>query len=185
MAGKTGKKYAKYFIEYEPWMQKAPIPVAMIEKIGVAVPPMKTFMWLDNKTAEGCHFYWAMWFTPEAKFPLGIGHPPHIHQDAELLFHIGTNPDDPTDLGADVELYMGEEMERYVINKTCVVYIPPHFIHCPWKPLVTRRPWIFIEVNQGPVHTEKGYHHLTPKELKEKYADEYKMMGQLFVDEGF
>ncbi|GAG51346.1 unnamed protein product, partial [marine sediment metagenome] len=42
-----------------------------------------------------------------------------------------------------------------------------------------------IEVNQGLKHTEKGYHQLIPQELQEKYPDEMKTMGQIFVDEGY
>jgi len=112
---------------------------------------------------------------------IGIGHPPHIHKDAELLFHIGSNPDDPMDLGAEVEMYMGEEMGKYTFNRSTCIYIPPNFIHCPWRPLKTVRPWIMIQVNQGPVHTEKGFHQLLPKEVREKYAKEL----SIFKDEGF
>jgi len=82
--------------------------------------------------------------------------------------------------GAEIEMYMGEEMERYTFNRSTCIYIPPNFIHCPWKP-TTYRPWIFIEVNQGPVHTEKGFHQLLPKEVREKYAKEL----AIFKDEGF
>jgi hypothetical protein len=93
-----------------------------------------------------------------------VGHPPHIHKDAELLFHIGTDPDNPEDLGAEVEFYLGKEMERHVITQSCVVYIPPGFVHAPWRPLKTTRPWIFVEVNQGAKHTEKFFPELLSKE---------------------
>ncbi len=184
MAGKNGGKYAKYILEYDPSMEQKIMPFRGSRDLGVK-PPMETFMCIDDSDAKGCHYYWAMWFTPEAPFPLKIGHPPHIHKDAELLFHIGADPKNPLDLGAEVELYLGKEMERYVITKSCVVYIPPGLIHCPWRPMVTHKPWIFIEVNQGLKHTEKGYHQLIPQELQEKYPDEMKTMGQIFVDEGY
>jgi hypothetical protein len=32
----------------------------------------------------------------------------------------------------------------------------------------TRRPWIFIEVNQGPRHTEKLYPQVLSKEVRDK-----------------
>lgn len=72
------------------------------------------------------------------------------------------------DLGAEVEMYMGKELERHVINKTTVIYIPPNFIHSPWRPIKTVRPWIFIEVNQGPQHTEKSFRQVLPKEVRDK-----------------
>jgi hypothetical protein len=72
------------------------------------------------------------------------------------------------DLGAEVEMHMGPELERHVITRTCCIYIPPNFIHSPWRPIKTTRPWIFIEINQGPSHTEKSYRQILPAETREK-----------------
>lgn len=157
-------KYGKYFITYEGEQNH---------------PAGQIISRLDDTVVKGSFFYFLHWVMPNPDFDFGIGHPPHIHKDAELLFHIGTNPEDPTDLGAEVELFMGREMERYVITKSCVVFIPPNFIHCPWKPIKTYRPWIFLEVNQGPRHTEKGFHQLLPKEVRDKVDLSF------FKDEGF
>jgi hypothetical protein len=130
--------------------------------------PGSTPIWLDGNLMKGSHFYWVV-LMPETPAPtMAVGHPPHIHKDAELLFHIGTNPEDPTDLGGEVEFFMGPEMERHIITKSCVVYIPPGFIHAPWRPLKTTRPWVFIEVNQGSVHTEKFYPQLLSKEQRDQ-----------------
>ena len=116
---------------------------------------------VDQNTFKGCNFYWVHWNLPKATARsadmIGVGHPPHTHKDAEILMLIGTNPDDPTDLGAEVELQMGAERERHVMTKSTVVYIPPNLIHCPYIIKKTVRPWIFAEINQGPVHTEKLY----------------------------
>ena len=162
MAAKS--KYGKYFIEYDPKQfpkERRPVMVRMQESV-----------------MKGSHFYLIHWVNPsfgkaggDIK-PLGTykyaGHPPHIHKDAELLIHIGTNPEDPMDLGAEVEMYMGPELERHVITRTCCIYIPPNFIHAPWRPIKTTRPWIFIEINQGPSHTEKSYRQILPAETREK-----------------
>jgi len=162
-------KYGKYFIEYDPnWFpnERRPVMARMQDSI-----------------AKGSHFYLIHWMMPDVVAPLGDqpfgGHPPHIHKDAELLFHIGTNPDDPMDLGAEVEMYMGPELERHVFSRTCCIWIPPNFIHAPWKPLKTVKPWIFIEVNQGPSHTEKSYRQLLPQEVRDK------MDWSMWPDEGY
>ena len=77
---------------------------------------------------------------------------------------IGTNPDDPTDLGAEVELQMGAEREKHIMTKSTVVFIPANVIHCPYIIRRTDRPWIFVEINQGPVHTEKLYPQILTEE---------------------
>jgi len=184
-------KYGKYFIQYG----------INTPKIEGELRPVIARM--DNAVAEGSYFYLVHWVFPsegagggvvsseiwktqygeraEVAFnhPMG-GHPPHIHKDAELLFHIGTNPDDPMDLGAEVQMYMGPEMERHTFTKSTVIWIPPNFIHAPWKPLKTVRPWIFIEVNQGPSHTEKSFRQLLPKELREATP-----WAKMWHDEGY
>lgn len=167
------RKYDKYFIEYDP-KQWTPLP--QIQEPS----PMRIISRIDDHIIKGSFYYLVHWLLPGIPIP-GLGHPPHIHKDAELLFHIGANPDDPMDLGAEVEFYVGPELERHIITRSTVVYIPPNFIHCPWKPLRSERPWLFIQVNQGPVHTEKGFHQLLPKEQREKYAEEL----ALFKDEGY
>jgi len=184
-------KYGKYFITYDKEKWRWPNEMR----------PVMSHM--EDAVAKGSYFYLVHWVLPSEGFGLRVadteiwrtqygelnekmfthpmaGHPPHIHKDAELLFHIGTNPDDPMDLGAEVQMYMGPEMERHVFNKTTVIWIPPNFIHAPWKPLKTWRPWIFIEVNQGPSHTEKSFRQLLPKELREITP-----WDKMWPDEGF
>jgi hypothetical protein len=124
---------------------------------------------VDRDSFEGCNFYWVHWNLPRpgGKSPdmAIVGHPPHIHKSAEILMLIGTDPENPTDLGAEVELQMGPEREKHVMTKSTVVYIPPNMIHCPYIIKRTDRPWIFVEINQGPVHTEKLCPNiLTPEE---------------------
>lgn len=147
-------KYDKYFLKNAP------------PKLGFTFPMGPILQRMDSKTIDGSNFYFIHWVLPHEKPHMKVGHPPHIHSEAELLIHIGTNPDDPDDLGAEVELYMGPEMERHVITETTVVFIPPNFIHAPWNPLKTYRPWIFIEINQGFEHTEKFFPQLVTREQR-------------------
>jgi hypothetical protein len=164
-------KYDDYIIEYDPtrWPnERRPVMLRMEEGV-----------------ATGSHFYLVHWVPPgfgDMFKDLGElgGHPPHIHKDAELLFHIGNNPDDPMDLGAEVVMYLGPELEKHTITRTCCIWIPPNFIHSPWRPVRIDRPWIFIEINQGPDHTEKSYRQLLPRDVREKM--DWKNM---WVDEGY
>jgi hypothetical protein len=148
-------KYGKYFQTYEAKSED-------IERGRTGIARV------DHNAFEGCNFYWVHWNLPRAASrsadTSGVGHPPHTHKDAEILMLIGTNPDDPTDLGAEVELQMGPEREKHTITKSTVVYIPPNLIHCPYIIKRIDRPWIFIEVNQGPAHTEKLFPQILTEE---------------------
>jgi hypothetical protein len=159
------RKYDKYFIAHERSQRE------------IEMGRTGAILRLDDNVMKGSFFYSASWVMPgtgnppfgePGKYIWYAGHPPHIHKYAELLIHIGSNPDDPTDLGAEVEMYMGPELERHVFTQSTVIFIPPNFIHAPWKPIRTWRPWIFLEINQGPVNTEKVYWQLLPEEVVAK-----------------
>jgi hypothetical protein len=168
----AANKYDKYIIEYDSkWFPEERRPVMAR---------------MQDSIMKGSHFYLIHWMMPDFISDMKMdwdfkyaGHPPHIHKDAELLFHIGTDPENPMDLGAEVIMYLGPELEEHHITRTCCIYIPPNFIHSPWKPVKTVRPWIFIEINQGPSHTEKSYRQILPKEAREK------MDWSRWPDEGY
>ena len=159
-------KYGKYFIEYDPGRRpkKVKSPAGFWGKTTPNV-----VVDIDNTIMPGSNFY-KIWLSKPGpvEFKPMSGHPTHIHQYPELLFFLGTNPDDPMDLGAELWMYMGKELEKHVINRTTVVYIPPNFIHAPLTTVKKWRPFIFMEVNQGPVHTEKMYPQLLPREVRER-----------------
>ena len=74
---------------------------------------------------------------------------PHKHPDhGETFLFLGTNPNDPTDLGAEAEFCLGEgeEMEKVAINTSASVYVPPGVAHFPltWKNV--KRPCIFVVI---------------------------------------
>jgi len=149
-------KYGKYFLTYEG-EQKFPLG-QIIERF-------------DDTVVKGSNFYFLHWIMPDVDLnsdAFKIGHPPHIHKQAEILFHIGTNPEDPTDLGAEIEFHLGEEMERHVFTKTTAIYIPPMVVHAPWRPLKINRPFLFLEVNQELKHTEKFFPELLPEETRNR-----------------
>ncbi len=62
-----------------------------------------------------------------------------------------------------------------------MIFIPPNFLHGPWRPLRTYRPWIFIQVDQGLNHTAKGYHQMLPADVIERNQEFF----GIFEDEGY
>jgi hypothetical protein len=81
-----------------------------------------------------------LWYTLEDKvnFSLTFTHvetpyqmeTPHAH-DFDEIFAFVPCTNDLTKFDAEVELYLGEEGEKHVINKTTVVYIPAGLVHAP------------------------------------------------------
>jgi hypothetical protein len=137
---------------------------------------------LDGKSFEGCNDYNMYWVTAKPSGAYGtaswgeISHGPHTHKYPELIAHIGTDPDNPMDLGAEVEMCMGPELEKYTFNKSTVICIPANFVHAPWRILKVIRPFILIEINQSPKRTEKSRKDLVSVEDLKK---------MIFIDVGY
>ena len=75
---------------------------------------------------------------------------PHAHDFTEILCFIGGNPLDITDLGAEIEVCLGEEGEKHVITETAVVSMPAGLVHCPINITKVEKPIVFLEVSLTP-----------------------------------
>jgi hypothetical protein len=116
-------------------------------------PHMRLTMKADGSTV----FDGLMIGHQQIGFPFMMGHqfvrkpfkgdnPCHIHNFHEILAWYGSNPDDPDELGGEVILYMGPEMEKHVFTCPTLVYLPPGIPHCPLEITRVDRPIIQIEI---------------------------------------
>jgi len=150
-------KYGKYFLnELKPEVRQRGFG---------RMPSMVVFT--DNDIIEGSKYFSAM-IMSQSSTPQFIGHGPHTHKDPELLVALGTDPDNPKELGAEFELCMGPEMEKHIVNQSTLIYIPANFIHCPFRITRVDRPFIFIQCQYAPKLTEKSYKQLVAEELRDK-----------------
>jgi len=80
---------------------------------------------------------------------------PHSHDFDMYLTFVGFNPDGFKDLGAEIEIYLGEEQEKYVITTPTSVYIPKGMVHCPLKFVRIDRPILMLHATLAPKY-KKG-----------------------------
>ena len=156
-APQGGLKYRKYFTTELTPEEK---------NIGFGASPM-FLVFADNDIIEGCHFFSAMLMGESATKV--AGHGPHKHRDPEVLVALGTDPDHPNELYGEYEIYMGPEMEKHVINKPSLVFIPSNFVHCPFRVTKATRPFIFIEAQYTPKEVEIPLKELVPADMRDKY----------------
>ncbi|MCR4394033.1 MAG: hypothetical protein NUV31_06670 [Dehalococcoidales bacterium] len=123
------------------------IPPEM-QKIIDATPIESTpLLWLDDKVARGsfyieCHWIWSM----QTDNPV-TSDKSHTHDFDEVLTFIGSNKNNPHDLGAELHLYI--EDEKYIIDKTCFVFIPRGTKHLPLVFVKIRSPFVFLTAGNG------------------------------------
>ena len=67
---------------------------------------------------------------------------PHKHDYEEIFLFLGTDPNDTSSLGAEVEFWLGEKdsLEKVVFTTSSAIYVAPGVAHFPqiWKNV--RRP---------------------------------------------
>jgi len=79
----------------------------------------------------------------------GMSTKPHVHNYDEAVFFIGTDPAHLDDLGAEVEISIGEpgKEEKYTFDKPTILVAPKGVYHCP---IVTKRidkPYVCMAVS--------------------------------------
>ena len=72
----------------------------------------------------------------------------HKHDYEEIFLFLGTNHEDTTDLGAEVEFWLGEgaELEKLLFTTSSSVYVPPGVAHFPqiWRNV--KRPVMMVVI---------------------------------------
>jgi hypothetical protein len=84
------------------------------------------FLWLDDEVLKGAFYMECVWFWKTESHPPGAASE-HSHKWDEILGFFGTNPEDPYDLGGEVELWLGDE--KHVMTKSFLVFIPGGLKH--------------------------------------------------------
>ena len=76
------------------------------------------------------------------------GPQPHKHEYSELLIYLGTNPDDPEELGGEIDLWLGEgeQLEKITLTTSSSILIPPGLAHLPIFYKNIHRPIVHVLV---------------------------------------
>jgi hypothetical protein len=68
----------------------------------------------------------------------------HSHDFDMYLYFLSFDPDNMGDLGAEIEIGLGEEQERHIITTPTTVYIPSGLVHCPLEFKRVDKPILFV-----------------------------------------
>ena len=91
-------------------------------------------LWLDPKVVPGAFHFSCSWYLKPPDQHLEK----HTHDYDEMLGFFGSNPDDPYDLGGEIEFWL--EDEQYTLTKSCIIFVPKGMEHCPLKVKRVDRP---------------------------------------------
>ncbi|MBN2039197.1 MAG: hypothetical protein JW864_04090 [Spirochaetes bacterium] len=102
-------------------------------------------IWMEGKNMEGLelNFSWGFYSSPGKWHRGGEA---HTHPEEEILVFVGLDPDNIEDMGAEVEIGLGKNDERYFSNKPFLAVCAGGFPHCP---VITRwvdKPYSFFVI---------------------------------------
>ena len=88
-------------------------------------------LWLDDKMVQGAFHMNTAWYLKAAATLENV---PHAHDTDEIIGFFGNNPEDPYDLGGEIEIWM--QNEKHILTRTSLIFVPAGMKHCP---LILRR----------------------------------------------
>ena len=100
----------------------------------------KQLIWLNGRDhLEGIklNFTWGF-YGGVGDWRTDLG--PHVHPYPECLVFVGLETSDINYLGAEIEIELGDEQEKYTFNKPTVVVIPAGLPHCPLRTRSVENP---------------------------------------------
>ena len=148
----AGRKYEKYISKEEAKMP--PPPAEMIKRLeeqrkaGDHAESTHMFS-LNDAIAKGAFYVDCVWmWSQKGKLYTEIS---HTHEWDEVWVFAGTDRENPKDLGAVLDFYLGDE--QYVIDQSCIVFIPGGLSHGPCGMRKIDRPLLFITMGNGGAYT--------------------------------
>jgi hypothetical protein len=136
------KKYAKYFVTETCIPFTSPVQIKMIEdqkKAGNFVTFAPQY-YINDEKVKGSFFMMNTWtLSINGKKPVKL-ELAHTHDYAEILGFMGSDVNNATELGGEIEIWL--EDERYIITKSFMVFIPQGMKHCPIIIRKVNRPFL-------------------------------------------
>ncbi len=88
-----------------------------------APDPINRVIYMDDRVVPGSFYVEAVWVTGSVP----TVHPVHRHDHDEVLGFVGSNMEDPTDLGAEIDIIF--DGKKTTITKTCFIHVPAGVEH--------------------------------------------------------
>ncbi len=105
-------------------------------------------LWIDDKVVPGSFQMNCCWYV---KVPDNQPYFQHKHDVPEIIGLFGSDYQNPHNMGGEVEFWM--EDEKFVINKSCMIFVPAGIRHCPLYLKRVDRPIFHFTVVTSPLYS--------------------------------
>ena len=113
----------------------------------------KRILWIDGNMVPGAFQMNTAWYkkVPE-RDPI---FDEHAHDSDELIGFFSSDPENPYDLGAELEVTINGE--KHLINKSSLIFVPANMSHMPLRILKVDRPIFHFSVVTSPEYGGEAY----------------------------
>lgn len=134
-------KYKRYYVQDLQYPSELSTPefAAMYEKFSHRI------LWIDGNIVPGAMQMNTAWYyaVPE-KDPVFPG---HSHPDDEIIGFFSSDPDDPYNLDAEIEVEI--DGERQLLTRSTLMFVPGGVPHMPLRILRVGRPVFHFSLVTG------------------------------------
>ena len=97
----------------------------------------------EAKSFGGGNFSFECIFIPSPRLMITQS---HQHEFDQYLCFCSANPDDPYEFDAEIELSLGEELEKQIITTPTIAHVPATLPHGPLNFLRVDKPMLFVDI---------------------------------------
>jgi hypothetical protein len=138
------KKYERYVLRQPMRMEQFHDKLAE----GFMTMPPLLFLNGDIPVKWAGNFAEAIWVWADGTSEKDPDRKPHVHDFDELFMFVGSDRNNMLDLGAEVEMWLGEgdQAEKYVLNTTSSIFVPRGLMHLPLTFRNVKRPFLMMTI---------------------------------------
>ncbi len=148
----TATKYGKYIItEPKEWPPELLARMAEGRAARQSTTKSTRLMSVDSEILPGFFYVDCAWLWSGGEEE--VGGEAHTHDFDEVIGFVGSNRDDPHDLGGEVVIYL--DGKREVLTKTSLIFVPAGVPHCPYYFKRVDRPIFFVTISPSGKYTQE------------------------------
>jgi hypothetical protein len=112
-------------------------------------------MSLDDVVLKGAMYCETVWMWPGGSdvYPETPEPYSHAHDHDEIVAFFGTDWENPYELHGEIEFWI--EDEKFMITKSCLIFIPKGMHHCPFIVHKVERPIFHFSTGPGGAYRQE------------------------------
>ena len=107
-------------------------------------------LWMDSKVVPGAFQMNTSWYMSASDVRPLLKHEEHSHDFDEIIGFLGSDPENPYELGGEIEVGINGELHR--LTKSSIIFLPAGIKHLPLSLLRVDRPILHFSVCMSPVY---------------------------------